>query len=207
MQSPDAKIEHASFLMWWARFIDEHEQISTGFLCNISNDTPTCKCSESSCDKNLCLKDVLHSCVAPTFATNMIKHLGLNWTWHLNRTAQRTILDLQLPTGLWSDGNKPGYHDVDALFIATRTLEWNPDRRGEVKAACYAFLGAVKTFDDKEGFRGRGLNDAELVVEMYTNTHDLVAVIDGISVCGQAFPDMLKTIRPWVFSGDRAPFI
>jgi hypothetical protein len=117
MQEPNAKTMYAPFLRWWAEYMDSHEQLSTGFLCDTSDDVPTCKCNDAlTCAADQCLANKLHKCVAPTFATNMIKHIGLNWTWPNNRTAQRTILDLQLPTGLWSGGSKPGYHDIDALL-------------------------------------------------------------------------------------------
>ena len=128
MQKPNARAEYAPFLKWWASYIDAHEQQSTGFLCNLPDDVPQCKCShpQACSGDGKCLANTLHSCVAPTFATNMIKHVGLEWPWPLNRTAQRTILDLQLPTGFWTDGFN---HDIDALFIAVRTLPWNLDRR------------------------------------------------------------------------------
>lgn len=145
-------------------------------------------------------------CVAPTFATNMIKHSGLNWTWPNNRTAQRTILDLQLPSGFWGDGHTPGYHEIDSLFITVRTLPWNEDRRPEVMAACAAFLKAVTTFG-KHDFNGAGLNDAALVEEMFQDTHSLAAPVFAVSMCAQEFPELVKTLRPWSFSGNRAPFI
>lgn len=82
MQEPNAKETYAPFLRWWAEFIDEHEQMSTGFLANNSSscaDVPQCKCNEPLCTGDKCLAGPLEKCVAPTFATNMIKHIGLNW--------------------------------------------------------------------------------------------------------------------------------
>ena len=211
MQRPDAKTKFAPFLEWFVQYINAHEQASTGFLCDVADDKPQCSCREKTCAKPNCAADVLHKCVAPTFATNMIKHVGLGAGWHLNRTAQRTILDLQHPSGFWTDSDdkagggmtKPGYHDIDSLFIAVRTLPWNPDRRAEVQAACSAFLRALTTF----GATGAGLNDEELVLRLYTDTHDLAAPVYAASICQGEFPHLLKTVRPWSFSGDRAPFI
>ena len=145
MQEPNAKKEYAPFLEWWARFIDAHEEKANGFLCDITG-VPQCKCTEPLCTGERCLAEKLKECVAPTFATNMIKHIGLNWTWPNNRTAQRTILDLQLPSGFWGSSHTPGYHEIDSLFITVRTLPWNEDRRPEVQAACAAFLKAITTF-------------------------------------------------------------
>ena len=140
----------------------------------------------------------------------MIKYVGLGAGWHLNRTAQRTILDLQLPTGFWTDVSAttgPGYHDIDSLFIAVRTLPWNVDRTDEVRAACAAFLRGVVSFGATGPGSGAGLNDVELVLRIYTDTHDLAAPVYAVSVCQEAFPELVKTRRPWRFSGDRAPFI
>eukprot|EP01052_Picozoa_sp_SAG31_P003810 SAG31_NODE_150_length_22290_cov_5.975801_26_plen_69_part_00 len=65
----------------------------------------------------------------------------------------------------------------------------------------------AQTTFSKTGFDGAGLNDASLIKQLYTNTHDLAAPIYAVSVCAQEFPSLAKTIRPWSFSGDRAPFI
>ena len=188
-------------------YIDAHEQASTGFLCDKANDQPQCSCTDRACVKPRCAADALHGCVAPTFATNMIKHVGLGAGWHLNRTAQRTILDLQLPSGFWTSGGPPGYHDIDSLFIAVRTLPWNGDRRAEVQAACGRFLRALTSFGAAGPSTGAGLNDVDLVLQVYKNTHDLAAPVYAASMCQEEFPSLLKTTRPWRFSGDRAPFI
>ena len=168
-------------------------------------------------------------------------HVWAYRTWPLNRTAQRTILDLQLPTGLWSSGHTPvrkavncqdrlspntahsprrrrgtlttaavfaqGYHDIDSLFIAVRTLPWNLDRRAEVQTACAAFLKACATFSEHSSRGGAGLNDVDVVKGVFTDTHALAAPIFAISICAEAFPELVKTARPWTFSGNRAPFI
>ena len=136
----------------------------------------------------------------------MIKHIGLNRTWPNSRTAQRTILDLQLSSGFWGDGHVPGYHEIDSLFIAVRTLPWNGDRRPEVLAACAAFLKAVTTFGEN-GFNGSGLNDVAAVQKLYPDTHSLAAPVYAVAVCAEEFPELVGTTRPWRFSGDRAPFI
>ena len=88
-----------------------------------------------------------------------------------------------------------------------RTLPWNPDRREEVQAACAAFLRALASFGADGDGTGAGLNDEELVLRMYTNTHDLAAPVYAASICQEEFPALLRTVRPWHFSGDRAPFI
>ena len=208
MQRPDAKAKYAPFLKWFVEYIDAHEQASTGFLCDAANDKPQCSCTDRACVKPRCAADALHGCVAPTFATNMIKHVGLGAGWHLNRTAQRTILDLQLPSGFWtSGGGPPGYHDIDSLFIAVRTLPWNEDRRAEVQAACGRFLRALTSFGAAGPGAGAGLNDVDLVLQVYKDTHDLAAPVYAASMCQEEFPSLLKTTRPWRFSGDRAPFI
>eukprot|EP01052_Picozoa_sp_SAG31_P003811 SAG31_NODE_150_length_22290_cov_5.975801_27_plen_104_part_00 len=61
----------------------------------------------------------------------MIKHIGLDWNWHLNRTAQRTILDLQLPTGLWSSGSKPGKGLLSRFCATIREIrDFNREKYG-----------------------------------------------------------------------------
>ena len=76
----------------------------SGFLCAAGSPVPRCRCADPACAHGGCLADARSKCVAPTFATNMIKHIGLNRTWPNSRTAQRTILDLQLSSGFWGDG-------------------------------------------------------------------------------------------------------
>eukprot|EP01052_Picozoa_sp_SAG31_P003812 SAG31_NODE_150_length_22290_cov_5.975801_28_plen_445_part_00 len=49
MQRPNARQRYASFLHWFAQYIDRHEQNSTGFLCNIPSDIPRCKCRDALC--------------------------------------------------------------------------------------------------------------------------------------------------------------
>ena len=75
-----------------------------------------------------------------------------------------------------------------------------------MQAACAAFLKAVTTFG-RNDFNGGGLNDLALVKEVYTDCHDLAAPVYAVSTCAQEFPELVKTSRPWRFSGDRAPFI
>ena len=151
----------------------------------------------------------------------MVKHIGIGAGWPLNRSAQRTILDLQRSSGFWdcdepkpspsaSNGNKickPGYHNIDALFIAIRTLPWNADRHDEVQGACAKFLHAVTTFGGLGSTPGKGLNDEEMVLREFTDTHELAAPVYAVAICQQAFPQLVKTLRPWRFSGDKAPFI
>lgn len=205
MQEPGAAVAYAPFLRWWGDFIDAHVDTDNGFLCTVKS-VPPCKCSDPACSGGRCMADALSKCVAPTFATAMVKRVGLNRTWPNSRRAQRTILDLQRPTGFWSDGSLPGYHEIDSLFIAVRTLPWNEDRRPEVLAACAAFLHAVTTFGET-GFGGSGLNDADTVLKLFPGTHNLAAPIYAVSICAEEFPQLVRTVRPWSFSGDWAPFI
>ena len=65
---------------------------------------------------------------------------------------------------------------------------------------------AGQSLADGDG-TGAGLNDEELVLRMYTNTHDLAAPVYAASICQEEFTALLRTVRPWHFSGDRAPFI
>jgi hypothetical protein len=67
-------------------------------------------------------------------------------------------------------------------------------------------LKAATTFS-KHDFSGKGMNDADLVISMYKGAHGLAAPIFAVSMCAQEFPQLVKTARPWTFSGSRAPFI
>ena len=79
--------------------------------------------------------------------------------------------------------------------------------RAEVQAACGRFLRALTSFGAAGPGSGAGLNDVDLVLQVYKDTHDLAAPVYAASMCQEEFPSLLKTTRPWRFSGDRAPFI
>jgi Beta-galactosidase/beta-glucuronidase len=106
-------------------------------------------------------------------------------------------LRLQHANGLW-DKDAPYCIDLDGLYNSIRSSEKAGGyRRGEVREAARRFLAAA------EG----ALNDRDFLFRSYPNTHRLTGALSAIAECARAFPELVRTPRPWRQSLDSAPYI
>lgn len=122
----------------------------------------------------------------------------------LPRTLVSVVAGMQSEgTGLWGGDKDPSYIDLDGVYQVTRpaaqvggpgTPEW-----ATAHAVCARFLAAAEV----------SLNDTSRVLgTVYgVNSHILPGALAGISECAKFFPDMVRTVRPWVQTLDAAPFV
>lgn len=181
LTSANSSAEFEPFLTWLINYLDSNLDHSTGTWCTKK-------------EKDEGRKGLL-SCLGGSFAVHVL-HTGLNKTWPDNQTVQNFSLNLQ-ENGLWAGWKN--YLNIDGLFQATRIIPTSSERTIEkVKKACETYLSvAVPKLNDKK----------EVIKDLSENTHGLFAPVAAVSECNKWFPGMIKTVRPWKSSIDKAPFL
>jgi len=106
-------------------------------------------------------------------------------------------LRLQHSNGLW-DKDVTYCVDLDGIYCLTRSSR-NADgyRVNEIKAAIEAYLKtAEQIFNDRERF-----------FRSYRNSHRLTGALAAIAECQLFCPEMVRTVKPWHQSLDKACYI
>ena len=117
--------------------------------------------------------------------------------WQHAREVVDHALRLQHANGLW-DRDIPYCIDLDGLYCAARSSRLAGGYRADdVRAAAEAFLSTT----------ARVLNDPRALVRCYPNTHRLTGALSAVAECQRAWPELVRTARPWTQSLDIAPFI
>ena len=122
----------------------------------------------------------------------------------LPRTLLAVVAGMQdSKTGLWGGDASPNYIDLDGVYQVVRPAaqvgapggpEW-----AAARATCVRYLAAAEA----------ALNDpARVLGKVYgANSHILPAAVAGVSECAKFFPELVRTVRPWVQTLDVAPFV
>lgn len=182
MTSANSTEKFKPFLDWLINYFDTNVDPSTGTWC-------TAKEKKKG-------RTGLLSCLGGSFAVHVL-HTGLNSTWPYNQTLQNFSLGLQDKNGGWSGWS--GYMNVDGIFQAARLIPTSSKSLIEsIRTACDNYLHeAVPKLNDKHG----------VLKDLSENTHKLFASVAAVSECNKWFPEMIKTLRPWRSSIDKAPFL
>jgi hypothetical protein len=141
------------------------------------------------------------ACLGGAFHMNFVLS-ALRQPLFLPRTLLTVVAGMQSAgTGLWGGDASPNYIDLDGVYQVVRPAaqvgagpEW-----AAARAACVRYLAAAEA----------ALNDPTRVLgAVYgTNTHILPAAVAGVAECGKFFPELVRTLRPWVQTLDVAPFV
>ena len=104
-----------------------------------------------------------------------------------------STLALQNPaTGLWTAGSSPSYMDQDGVYVALKaSLQLGRARWPEVRRMCAAFVRAAAAPLTSEGDM---LGPASAFGAV---AHLLAGLVTPVAMCGEAFPDLVVTARPW----------
>lgn len=180
-------VRDAPFFAWWERaFLAPAVDNATAMWCERAAWAPPAP-----------------ACLGGAFHMDFVL-LALRAPLFLPATLARVAAGMQdNATGLWGGDRDPGYISLDGVYQVTRPAvqlggaagpAW-----GAARAACARFLAAAAA----------SLNDAARVLgpAYGTNSHLLPGAVAGVSECAKWFPEMVRTVRPWVQTLDIAPFV
>jgi hypothetical protein len=183
-----ANLSAPEFFEWWAgpSFLEGTVDAATGYWCERKEwAPPSVVCLGGAFHMDF----VLSALQTPLFIPGVLGN---------------TSLGLQQESGLWGSF-PPSYIDLDGLYCSLRPAAQlgKPQPLWQrAQSACDAFLAAAEA----------ALNDATVVLgdtagSYGANSHLLPAAVSGVAECAKWFPDLVDTVRPWIQTLDRAPFV
>lgn len=163
--------QYMHFLRWWAAFIAHHTDRDLGVICPIDNSTLA-----------------QYECLGGGMATHgILLGLGLGFELSSPTALLEFALRMQQADGLWNGDSSS--MSLDGVFQAVRaSLQLGKVQWPRVKAACEKLLRQ----------QARLLNNKTLVLSKHANdSHTLPNAVANVAECAQAFPELVKTQRPW----------
>ncbi len=125
------------------------------------------------------------------------EYLGREWKYP--EKIIDTTLELQSKNGCWDTCGPYTYCiDLDGVYNMLRSSRnAGGYRSDDIKEAVKKYLDTAEQM----------FNDRNFVYENYDNTHELTGALAAIAECQNFYPDMVKTVKPWTQTLDRACFI
>jgi hypothetical protein len=121
----------------------------------------------------------------------------MNREWPYPERIVDATLGLQHANGLW-DKDVTYCIDLDGVYSLLRSSRnAGGYRADDVKDASVRYLERAEKI----------LNDREFLISRYTNTHVLPGALCAVAECAKFYPELVKTVRPWIETLDKACFI
>ena len=182
MTDPNYRVTYAPFFAWlWQWLAAGADPAKGGYWCLPPNAPPPASAI----------------CLGGAFHVSFLLKCGGQPLPHPAEMLNMTLAMQSPSTGLWNKDEYPGYIDQDGVYVTTRaSAQLGGARAAEVRVMCDRFLATAQ----------RVLTNATLLLTdgspYGTISHVLAGVVTSVAECARVFPDLVRTVRPWVNTVD-----